>query len=818
MNSQFEHLQLPRIDIELPKRIKGGGGGNKRDNRSAHGAKLLAEVSTIIEKPVKEYAPFGINPKLIFKLKLRSKDSLQDKDVTGLGLNILEKGSKSDEAIVVFSSDDNLTEFRRRLECYSGLIDNRYEYGYLDTIEELVRLEPQDRIGPLLRLEPLEPGELVPLDLELWHTGNSEEMRDYIDNLNEFLSSFEEYPDMRVADRYIGEYMCMTRIKIRQEILEILLAEDPVKEIDRRPKPAFENSSQLSISISEFPKVFSPPLDACGILVIDSGVQRGHPLIGPALGDTEVFPDPNHTFITGGSDDGDKTGGHGTGVSGVAIYGDLFKCLEEKIFQPQVWLFSARVTNEKNEYDPDLLLENQLEKAIGYFTGNYPNCQVINISLGDKDSVYQDGHKQFLLAAKIDEIADRLQHKNILFVISAGNFDYPPKSNQSRQEENELIRQEYPSYLFSENSQIIEPATAAIALTVGSLSMGKGSLEYPEDASRNAIAKVEGYPSPFTRIGFGVDGMVKPELVDFGGDFVLERNRIIDNEKGVSILTLNKNFQGSSSLFRAYCGTSFAAPRVANLAARLFTKFPNASSNLIRELIADSADIPEEIPDDFQDDEKQQLKVYGYGQPNFEKAAYSTENGVVLLEDNREISVGNFHIYEIPTLPPEFLEKKGNRTISVTLAFDPPTRHTRGDSYLGITMEFHLFRNVEREKIERAFFKATEEDKNNNLTEISMENLKKEYGSSLEINLLPGVNTRKKGTLQKGSIKILKGSIWKYNRKPMYLVVVCNRKWAIIEEIERQRYALIASIRHSNPEVDLYNKLRSSIVQRSRVR
>jgi len=209
-------------------------------------------------------------------------------------------------------------------------------------------------------------------------------------------------------------------------------------------------------------------------------------------------------------------------------------------------------------------------------------------------------------------------------IIPAGNFYYQSESN-------ELLGQEYPSDLFSENSQIIEPATVAIALTVGSLSMGKGSLEYPEDASRSAIAKVEGYPSPFTRIGFGVDGMIKPELVDFGGDLVLDRTRIIDNEKGVSILTLNKDFQGSS-LFRAYCGTSFAAPRVANLAARLFTKFPNASSNLIRALIADSADIPEEIPDDFKDDKDKQLQVYGYGQANFEKAAYSVEYAVVLSQ------------------------------------------------------------------------------------------------------------------------------------------------------------------------------------------
>ncbi len=99
---------------------------------------------------------------------------------------------------------------------------------------------------------------------------------------------------------------------------------------------------------------------------------------------------------------------------------------------------------------------------------------------------------------------------------------------------------------------------------------------------------------------------------------------VIENEKGVSILTLNKNFQGAQSLFRAYFGTSFAAPRVANLAAKLFTIFPNATPNLIGALIADSADIPEEIPSDFKNDEKQQLKVYGYGQSNFEKAAYST--------------------------------------------------------------------------------------------------------------------------------------------------------------------------------------------------
>jgi hypothetical protein len=161
---------------------------------------------------------------------------------------------------------------------------------------------------------------------------------------------------------------------------------------------------------------------------------------------------------------------------------------------------------------------------------------------------------------------------------------------------------------------------------------------------------------------------------------------------GVSVLTLSKHY--NSSLFHFCSGTSFAAPRVANLAAQLFTKYPDASSNLIRALIVNSALLPKEIPPEFHCNSKQsqrektktiknQLAIYGYGQPELQRAMYSAENYVVLSEDNISIKVGSFHIYEIPQFPPEFFEVKGTRILSITLAFDPPTRPTRGDSYLG---------------------------------------------------------------------------------------------------------------------------------------
>ncbi|MGL4499855.1 MAG: S8 family peptidase [Planktothrix sp.] len=800
--THYEHLQLPKVEVKLPKKPNPGFGKKEsRSDRASHGTVLLNQVSALSQKFEEKERRLGINPKLIFKIKLRPNDELE-KNLPSLGLHLLAKEPKAKQAIVVFADDDRLSEFQNHLNSYAGLIPDSPQYGYLDDVEALVPLEPEDRKGPLLKLDPLKSGNVVPLDMELWHTGERKEMDDYINAVDEFLRQIQPELGMRVSDRYIGNYICIVRIQVTSDILEILLQEYQVKEIDRRPKPAFESPSEYNIPLSSLPEILSPDLEATGVLVIDSGVQRGHPLIGPTLGDSEVFPDPKHEFITGGPDDGDTTGGHGTGVAGIAIYGDIGECVKTKLFQPQVWLFSARVTNEKNQYDPELLLDTQIEAAIDYFVRNYPNCKVINISLGDSELIYQDGEKQFRLAARIDEIAYRLQHKNIIFVISAGNFWYDSESP-------ELIAKNYPNYLLSDKAQIIEPATAAIALTVGSLSMGKGSGDYPNDARRRAISKVEKYPSPFTRTGFGVDGMIKPELVEFGGDFVLEGDRVIENDFGAAMITLKKDFQGSS-LFKFYNGTSFSAPRVANLAAQLFNKFPHATSNLIRALIADSAQLPTHIPTSLQGDStnqlKKQLKIYGYGKPDFERAAYSRQNQVLLIEDNEVLSVGTYQIYEIPPLPEEFIKTKGTKTLSITLAFDPPSRHTRGDSYLGITMEFHLFRNIDKKSLNQAFADVKKLE-NPDFTGISIGELKKKHGSSIEIELRPNLTIRKKGTLQKGQVHFSSKN-WKYDYNPMYLVVACNKKWVNPEETPSQRYAIVASISHSEESVDLYNQIR----------
>ena len=823
MVSKFEHLKLPRINIELPRRSNPGFGGNKRNNITEHSKHLLGQIS-ILTEPTKEKAnPFRLNPKLIFKLKIGKEGYISDDLVTLTGLNCLAR--EPNKAIVVFSSDHQLTEFKKRLENYSQIKDGP-KYEYLGAIDDVVPIEREDRIGRLLELKPVESDELAALDLELWHTGDRQEMQKYLDDITEtleYLSS--DTARMRMSDRYIGEYLCIARIKVTHEVLELLLEEEIVKEIDRPPQPAFERTADYNLPISDFPEIVSPPEDNCGILVIDSGVQRGHPLIAPVLGEAEVFPDEKRQFIKGSADD---VNGHGTNVAGIAIYGDIENCIKQRLFDPKVWLFSARVTNDDNKYDEDILVETQLDQAIRAFVEQYPNCKVINISLGNADQIYRDGLKQFRLAAKIDEIAYEYQHKNIVFVISAGNAFYEEAKSD------EQLRTDYPNYLLNDSARIIDPATSAIALTVGSLSFGRGSITEPSDVRRQAIAKLPGYPSPFTRTGFGVDGMIKPDVVDFGGDLVLDlsyrenlslpkTNVLSDNVAGVSVLTLSKDYY--SSLFHICSGTSFAAPRVANLAAQLFTKYPDASSNLIRALIVSSAVLPKEIPPEFQgkgknsssEQLKKQLAIYGYGQPELQRAMYSAENYVVLSEDNISIKVGNFHIYEIPQLPPDFFEVKGTRILSITLAFDPPTRPTRGDSYLGVTMEFDLFKGIDREIVKNAYEAASKTSFPDESTDNTKTKLKKKYGAGIEVTLSPGSTVRKKGTIQRGQVEITSRAK-KYDKGNMTLVVSCNRKWAKQDEIEIQRYALVACISHSDPKVDLYNRMKIQIEQRERIR
>ena len=318
-----------------------------------------------------------------------------------------------------------------------------------------------------------------------------------------------------------------------------------------------------------------------------------------------------------------------------------------------------------------------------------------------------------------------------------------------------------------------------------------------------------------------MNGAIKPELVDFAGDMRFERGRIRVNPPiYAGVPTTAKNFAPpNGTLFRTVTGTSFAAPRVANLAARLFKEFPNASSNLVRALIADSARIPQNRPTYLLNKkswEDEILRLYGYGQPDFTRARWSYQNEVLLIADT-SIELGWFQLFTIPPLPEDFIKTTGGQ-ISVTLAFDPPTRYTRGDSYLGVVMEFILFRNVTAANIAEALRVLKPEERENLENEElpTLRNLRGEEGLRFNFDMKPTSQRRKKGTLQRAIFRVPKSN-WQYNGGELVLAVICHRKWAPAN-ITHQRFAIVASLNHDDPMIDIYSHVQQHVRAYQRVR
>jgi hypothetical protein len=311
------------------------------------------------------------------------------------------------------------------------------------------------------------------------------------------------------------------------------------------------------------------------------------------------------------------------------------------------------------------------------------------------------------------------------------------------------------------------------------------------------------YPSPFTRIGFGFRRAIKPEVVDYAGDALFVPNpspgRIIcDNTRHHGIPTLSRYFAPPEGrLFRTASGTSFAAPKVSHLAARLFQSFPEASSNLVRALIATSAHIPKDIPECLHGEECQdkRLQIFGYGQPDYDRARFSAQHSVMLLAESK-IAVDQFQLFEIPALPEWFVQSTGKKEIVIALAYDPPTRSSRSDNYFGVSLLFKLFRNSSVDMI------------TSQLRAITREHAGIVRDAPNEIRLNPSQTQRQNSTLHKASYVIGSRSRWQYDGSSLYLAVICQKNRWLPTSIEEQRFALVVTLHHSDPNQDVYSHIR----------
>jgi len=738
-------------------------------NKLEFAQKKVRQLKKITEEYNNKKVQHGqfFDSKLIFKIETRQNRAGERKfteDLKDVEIEIVSSAASDKGVWIGYTKDEEFSKLKQELRDYN----NQHNPVFLDIIKEIKPVEKKDKIMPNLKNNPMKDDEVAELDVQLEIIDSEKnEIDDSIRKFEEFVKN----EDGATTDQFIMKNLCMIRTKGDKKLLEKIIQRGQVKSVGRSPKLKIKKTVKGEAPIKDI-KIGSPPKNATSILVVDSGVVE-HPLLKNSLGEVYSLATIKNPKIRESQPFDDV--GHGTIISGISLYGNVESCRRQNMFQPEVKIHSAKVmyknANNEAEFDPDELLEHQLERAVTRIVGKDPYCKVINLSLGDDSSTAYNMFDQLPLATLVDELS--MNYKNLIFVISAGNIT-------------SQMKKPYPEYLLeeNENTKLIDPATAAHAITVGAVR------DY-SDSDPNIHSRI--YPSSLTRVGLGYKGMIKPELVEFGGDI------------NHNITSLEREFLGKG-WFTGDFGTSTSAALISNYLGRLINKFPEVSRNLIKAFLISSTEIPNEKPDPIKplpkgsnyEVWKENLRIYGYGKPSLEQAMFSEDNRV-LLKYESQIEIGKVHYYSL-YLPPEFFKNQGTKEISVTLVYDPPVKRNKMQ-YFGTTLDFRLFKNRSVEDLENDY----------SIPEGKQKSFYESPDYSNEILLEPGIQDRSKSIHQKAIIQ--------YTRKPdivadvpLVLAVRCTNRW--IENTEYlQSYAIVVRIKHSS-----YNQLYSQVKEMNRVR
>jgi hypothetical protein len=769
MDESYPHLPLEREVPVTEKRTRPGPRPVAPDDPAAHARGLKARVQDALQQTDGDLG--GFDERRLFRFEVAK--GFNPDDLRHLSADIELVSQEADTVVVAFVSKAALESFEARL----ALMAQGDAVSYKQVIYALQGIDgwsAEDRTGWALRKEGMPAGEPFLLDLELWPVDARPAERDALwDAFRAWLAE----NGIEALDGVRQPGLLLQRVRCTRAQAERLLRHRDVRTVDLPPRYGLD-LRVLTTDIQNIPRVPSPKEGAPGIVVLDSGLATGHPLLAPAVGDAESFL-PGH-----GPDD---EHGHGTHVAGLALYGDVQEALESGAFVPELRLFSGRILDRNNENETGFV-ENQVAEAVRYFHGQY-GCRVFNLSFGDRNKPYLGGHVRGL-ALTLDTLSRDL---GVLFVVSAGNVSGDQLTGLA-------WKDDYPGYLSSEDWTLIDPATALNALTVGSIARfdrSHASGRHPTDPSEVPLAR-RGQPSPFTRHGPSVGGAVKPEVVAYGGNWALNTrggaNYLVT--QGLGEVSTNVGFAGGN-LLAADAGTSFAAPQVAQLAARMLVERPDAPPELLRALLLAHANVPESTRDLIPRPDMCR-SVAGYGQIDSLALFRSLEKDVSLVAIEN-ITNKRHHFYEI-LVPKDFLSSgRRDREISIALAYTPAVRSTRV-AYKATRMDFKLVAGPDIEHVSRMFSRATDKDDHENIPELKTPDC--------------SAQVRGKGTVQKATWRFrqINGrSILKTKR--LFVVVTRNdNPWGEVLSHTEEPYVLVVCLRdRANERARLYTQIRGQL-------
>ena len=553
---------------------------------------------------------------------------------------------QSDEnSAVVSLASDATQKFRDMLRSYAEASTLK---SYIDNVNSL-SLADFDRLSPDLRewLNTAAASEFV-ADIEMLPNLGEERYS----MLKNSIVSFLQEQECELFGSRIREAAASIRAKLKPQTARIIAeGADSIWQIKKAPDISIGKPQRFEIRGLPEPK--PPDYEAKTICILDTGVDPVHPYLKSVL---------VHSADLTGENSPNDIDGHGTFVAGLAAYGDLENRTDPKA---SAHIISAKILKNGPDNFPNL--EGRIEDAVRRF---HTEAKIFNLSI-----MYLEPCD----VSRPTEIAytlDKLSHDyNVLFTVSTGNVE---------DELSDLVmRKPYPEYFAEKCCRIYCGAEASTTVTVGGVAHKDSDL---------SIAK-KNEPSPFTRRG-ELDGKVraKPDIVSWAGNVEHCKNGPTNiRENGdLDIISLAL----SPGTLAKGIGTSYSAPAVANMLAKLSREYPEADASLLKALLIHFARWPEEHA---RLRASQDLKkvLYGKGVPDFFRCAYSTESSATyVLED----SVRYDNVAVVPIYVPRKMKNiYGDKIMRVTLVYDPPV--DRGvTGYSLVDLDFRLYKQMKLQR------------------------------------------------------------------------------------------------------------------------
>lgn len=368
-----------------------------------------------------------------------------------------------------------------------------------------------------------------------------------------------------------------------------------------------------------------PRDDAPAVCVLDTGVNRGHPLLSALLHES----DHDTVRPEWGKDDHYRNG-HGTQMAGLAAYGDLTPLLESTgPVAATHWLESVKVLPRFGSNEPEhygLITQEAISIAESN-AGERQRVFAMAVTAPDSPDFTEMGKPTAWSAALDSHTSGAMDDDDTkrLVCVSGGNAWL-----QSRGE--------YPSK--NELTSLEDPAQSWNVLTVGACTTKDIVTDHNGDIVPDAICMApRGGLSPHSATSClwtkpeSRHWPLKPDVVFEGGNVAADANGDRYERDSLSLLTTNSDIQ--QRLFAPFWATSAATALAAKMAAHIRAEYPGFWPETVRALMVHSAEWTSEMlraaKKGKKGDMAHVLRRFGHGQPNLTRALASARSRATLI-------------------------------------------------------------------------------------------------------------------------------------------------------------------------------------------